>query len=266
MSIPVKILLAALTVLALAAPRCIRLSGDLPQVGDADPVAVVLGDVRMLVARKMIWKADEYFHGGVTEINCTNDHNLQERHDRDNGEDEEPSQNGNGAAPLFAPWNFITSSVRLPPVERHLEGETTRELLPWLWAACRVDSGNVNAYANAAYVVESMYQAPEKALEVLDLGIAANPASGELEFQKGQLLLKLDRESEAVSSFAAAYNKSRKDKAEDHDLTAVRALGYLGMIAARNGDTEKLNDCREKAEAIAPTHSITLQLKQLCGE
>ena len=263
----------------------------MPQKNDADPIAILFGDVRMLIGRQMVGKADEYFHGGVTDLDCSLDHSHHEsdehmeneagdeaeghhhhHHDAGGGEDEDSDGNQEGAA-VRAPWAFVTRTIRLPSVERHLEGESSREILPWLWAACRVDSGNISAYANAAYVLESLYGDAEKALAVLDEGLRANPKSSELEFQKGMLLLhRLKAPERAEAAFRAALAKVSADRAlknrDDTDATlmTIRILAFLGKLAADRGAHDEVERCYQMAADIAPNHSGTLRLRRLASE
>lgn len=286
---------AVLAAVRLCRTRCDTI--EMPRAGGSDAVAVLFGDVRMLIGRRMIGKADEYFHGGVTELNCSLEHHHHDHgHAHDDGDDLDHGHNGEDGEdgqdlkdhahddheegegehhevrPVRSPWAFVTHAIRLPSIERHLEGQSTREMLPWLWAACRVDSGNVNAYANAAYVLESLYGDRAKALAVLDDGIAANPASSELEFQKGLLLLKGKTPGKAEAAFAAALAKVPRDRhlenREDTDATmlALRTLAMLGRLAADRGDGAALRKWYEKARAIAPGHPATKSLGQLVAE
>lgn len=174
---------------------------------------------------------------------------------------------------MRAPWRFVTRAIRLPSIERHLEGESTREILPWLWAALRVDSGNVSAYANAAYVLDSLYGDKDKAIAVLEEGLMTNPGSSELEFQKGELLLRrFKAPDKAETAFRAALAKAPSDKRlknrEDIDapLLELRALSYLGKLASDRGDGRELRRCYDMARAIDPAHSATESLRRLVTE
>ncbi len=272
---------AATCVAAACAAVCRFLvpTETMPQKSDSDPLAILFGDVRMLIGRRMIGKADEYFHGGVTDIDCTLEHNHHD-HDHEHGGDHEhhghhehhklEEEAHDEAAPVCAPWRFVTRAIRLPSIERHLEGESTREILPWLWAALRVDAGNVSAYANAAYVLDSLYGDKDKALAVLAEGLTTNPGSSELEFQKGELLLRgFKAPDKAESAFRAVLAKAPHDKhlknREDIDvpLLELRALSYLGKLASDRGDDGELRRCYDMARAIDPNHSVTESLRRL---
>ena len=268
---------AACGVAALvAACRFIVPAEIMPQKSDSDPLAILFGDVRMLIGRRMIGKADEYFHGGVTDLDCSLEHSHhdheQDHHDHDDHDHPtiRPSDHSDDHEAVRAPWRFVTRAIRLPSIERHLEGESSREILPWLWAALRVDSGNVNAYANAAYVLDSLYGDKEKSLAVLDEGLTTNPESAELEFQKGELLLRgFKATDKAKAAFRAALEKAPHDKhlknRDDIDapLLELRALLYLGRLASDRGDSGDLRRCYDMARAINPNHSATESLRRL---
>lgn len=277
----------ACAVVAVAAVcRFLVPTETLPQKSDSDPLAILFGDVRVLIGRKMIGKADEYFHGGVTDIDCSlehdhhdhahdhhdhHDHTDHHDHDFQDIQDLQDIQDGHEA--VRAPWRFVTRAIRLPSIERHLEGESTREILPWLWAALRVDSGNVSAYANAAYVLDSLYGDKDKALAVLEEGRKTNPDSSELEFQKGELLLRgFKAPDKAEAAFRAALAKAPRDRhlknRDDIDapLMSLRALAYLGRFASNRGDDAELRRCYEMARAINPGHSATKSLTKLINQ
>ena len=261
----------------------------LPQKSDSDPLAILFGDVRMLIGRRMIGKADEYFHGGVTDLDCSLEHDhhahahLDDLHDDQDHQDHHDDQDHQDLQDFHddkddheavrAPWRFVTRAIRLPSIERHLEGESSREILPWLWAALRVDSGNVSAYANAAYVLDALYGDKDKALAVIEEGRKTNPDSSELEFQKGELLLRgLKAPDKAEAAFRAALAKAPRDRhlknRDDIDapLMSLRALAYLGRFASDRGDDKELRRCYEMARAIAPGHSATASLSKLINQ
>ncbi len=284
---------AAACVAAAVAAVCRFLvpAETLPQKSDSDPLAILFGDVRMLIGRRMIGKADEYFHGGVTDIDCSLKHSHhnhvhdhhgdhQDHHDHQDEHDEHDHQDlqdfhddEDNHEAVRAPWRFVTRAIRLPSIERHLEGESSREILPWLWAALRVDSGNVSAYANAAYVLDALYGDKNKALAVLEEGRKTNPDSSELEFQKGELLLRGFKDPDkAGAAFRAALTKAPDDRhlknRDDIDapLLEIRALSYLGRFASDRGDNEELRRCYEMARAINADHTATESLRKLINQ
>ena len=285
---------AALAVVALPLSRSWSgLDAAPPQLAANDPLALLLGDVRMLLGRRLVAKADEYFHGGVTDIACSHHHHHHqdgigadegddpdeeghggEKH-RESEDHEAEDHDGEAAAqrPVRAPWAFVTSAIRLPAVERHLEGEATREILPWLWAASRVDSANAATFANAAYVLDALYGDYDKALAALDEGIRANPKRAELEFQKGLLLLRRFHDAAAAeAAFTRALAKARDDAALDNrddidrPMLTASILLQLGRLARDRGDLATLRRRYDEARAVSPDHHATQVLRRLLEE
>ena len=271
---PGKLTIPAAACIAAALAAFCRLlppAGAMPQISDSDPLAILFGDVRMLIGRGMLGKADEYLHGGVTDIDCSIEHSHHD-HRAEHGKHGEEEEAHDGIQ-VRAPWAFVTHAVRLPSIERHLEGESTREILPWLWTALRVDPGNVNAYADAAYVLDSLYGDKDKALAVLEEGIKANPDSSELEFQMGTLLMSgFKAPDRAEAAFRAALEKAPRDnnlkmrEEVDAPLLSLRALAYLGRIAHDRGDGAGLRRCYDLARGINPGHSVTISLGKLIDQ
>lgn len=267
-------LLPAVTAAAALAALIPQLAGteNMPQQNSGDPLAVLLGDVRTLVSNEMITKADQYYHGGVTEVeHCSHgDGHFHGDHDSDDEDEHEchdhhdHDEKNESDSALYDPWAAFKHAIRLPNEDRHLVDEKSRELFPWFWASIRLNPKNTRAYLNAAYVMETSYEMPEKALDILNAGLDAIPEDAELEFAKGLLLLnKQKRTADAVDSFRKAIT-DLKDKTDDDSLVLkLRSLEFLGKIAFDNGDSSTLQNCVEKAEVINPDHSCTKYLKSL---
>lgn len=252
-------------------------SDNLPQQNSGDPLALLLGDVRMLVSNEMIGKADQYFHGGVTEVDhCSHGDGhyhsgygpgIEHEHEHDDIEedncdhDHESRQN---VSEPYDPWAAIKRTIRLPNKDRHLDDDKYRELLPWFWAAIKLNPQNYRAYLNAAYILETTHNMPEKALEVLDAGLCTIPDCAEIEFAKGLLLFNnLKNKEEAEKSFRKAIEDLDGKTDEDSLILKVRVYEFIGKIAHDRGDTDTLRNCFEKANATLPNHSCTKYLQSL---
>lgn len=269
-------LLPAFTAAAVLASLIPELTGpgNMPQQNSGDPLALIFGDVRMLISNKMIAKADQYYHGGVTEVeHCSHDDNhfhggaghAEADNGESNGHDDSANDGGkDDHADPYDPWASLKRAIRLPDIDRHLTDEKSRELLPWFWAAIKLDPENVNAYLDAAYVLQTTHSMPEKALEILDAGLNAMPESADIEFAKGLLLLReFKRTDDAARAVRNAIADLDGKTDEDSLLLMVRSCEILGKIASDCGDTATLRDCFEKANAAMPDHSCTRLLKSL---
>lgn len=246
----------------IAAWLPIGYKGALPQLASGDPLAVLFGDIRVILGRKFIEKADEYFHGGIKHIHCLDE-------EAGHAEDDTTHDGHRHAAPAADhaavpdPWHAISSQVHPPQVDRHLAGQTTKELLPWLWAAAKISQDSVRAYLDAAYVLFALYEQPDKALQALEEGIERNPRSPDLEFMKGNVLThELDRPGEGEKAFRRALEKSRELDTDDARLLRIRALGYLGVFASKREDAISLRAFWEEARLLNPDHQVTRDLEK----
>lgn len=241
---------------------------NMPQVRGDDVLAQVLGETRLAVSQMLLEKADEYFHGGVRQVDC--EHGLtagagaQDGHDHDHDHDQD--EVGHDAHGRFDPWRMINRRVHVQ-AHRHMQGAEAAELLPWLWAASRMSDENLQAFESSVYVLNSMLGNPGAALELLEQGVAKNPGSAELEFSLGELHLRAFKDGvKAEKAFRAALEKNARVRdAEDEDarLLRLRTLFYLGYLSKLKGDMEGVRHCLREAEALSPQHVCTRDLRKL---
>lgn len=148
-----------------------------------------------------------------------------------------------------------------------MQGAEAKELLPWLWAANRVSVDNLQAFQSSVYVLTSMLGNPQAALELLEQGIARNPGSAELEFEMGEMRLRVFKDAgKAEAAYRAALEKNpraRVEKDENARLLRLRTLFYLGYLSKLKGDTETLRRCLREAEEWSPQHVCTRDLRKL---
>jgi len=263
--------------LGQAIPFC--LEGRLPQVPGEDVVALVLGDARLEISRTLEDKAEEYFHGGVRHLNCTMESDADERghegHDADaHGDAEGHDDHDHHDAPAakgvtgFDPWSWVDQHVHVQE-HRHLKGDQTVEVLPWLWAASRMSPRNTQAYESGAYVLAYILKKPDEGVRLLEEGVRNNPASPELDFSLGEVLLnKLHDAAHAEPWFVSTRAKClpvQRDAAKAEELMQLRlrAVFYLGYIAKQRGDADRVRVCLEEAESLEPQHEVVRDLRAL---
>jgi tetratricopeptide (TPR) repeat protein len=235
-----------------------RVFGDrLPQTAGTSLLDQVLGEARMMVSDAMILKADEYFHGGVRVADCTHaDAHAASSLDLPGSapahahEDEDDAQPG---APPRDPWSWVNTRIHVAE-HRHMDGDQARELIPWYWAAVRLEPKNVQAYLLCASVMSQDLLRPAEALRILEEGIRNNPADAELEIDAGCIHLnRLRNPSAAQACFDRAYAKWAQDRDAhghaDGDLK-MRILFYLCHLARQRNDTAALNRYFAEAQAL----------------
>ena len=239
-------------------------SDRLPQVAGEDVLALVLGDARLVFSNAMINKADEYFHGGVRDVVCEYGlKNGTEEHDHNHDEQAKGTDRVSGGADL---WSRLNGRVHVQE-DRHTEGDESRELLPWLWAACRSAPQNIQAYETSAYVLGGMMKRTDEAARLLEEGIRKNPANASLEFSLGKLFWhQLHDAARAEHAFFAAREKCRPAAGPEGDedrFLKGHILFYLGFLAKRRGDLEHARTYLAEAEALDPNHVGVRDLRKL---
>lgn len=262
-------------VLAIAAGQMIPsfFSGRLPQSGDGGVLSLVLGDARIAFSDVMLRKADEYFHGGVHVVHCEHGltsklHGQHDAHDEDveASEDHHPDEAVTPPSLTADPWAWLDSQVHVQ-THRHTQGDETRELMPWLWVACRASPQNIEAYETTAYVLDRMLKRTGEAALLLEEGIRKNPADASLELSLGKLYLhRLHDEPKAQRALEAAYAKSRLGPghdSEDDRFLRGNILFYLGYLANQRGDIARARAYLAEAEALDPNHIGTRNLRKL---
>jgi len=264
-----------------AIPVCFE--GRLPQTPGEDVLSLILGDARLELSRALGEKAEEYFHGGVRNVNCTIHSDAgghgHEGHDAEargitEGEPHATHQHGeerghiSGHAPAGGLWQWINASVH-EQAHRHLEGMQMVEVLPWFWAACRLSAKNSQAYESSAYVLAYELGKPEEAARLLEDGIRKDPAKPELDFFLGEICFsKLRDMMHAETCFVSAREKClvvQRDAARAEELLRLRlrAVFYLGYLAKQRGDIDRVRLCLAEAESLAPRHNIVRDLRVL---
>jgi len=219
------LVLIGIWVCAVTAGMLLAGSPTLRSHGGQDLMALVFGESRGVLSKKLVEKADLYYHGGVGwqgECPGLHDpapaadglallHSTQEPH-ADGHEHEDEHEDGHahaGHAPASFDWWTIINEHRHPHGHLHLHGERyEKEVLPWVWMAAKSDPGNTLAYNVGGYWLAKRLNRPEKALELLRDGIAHNPDDFELELTRGSVLRDMPgRDAEAREALEAARRK-----------------------------------------------------------
>lgn len=279
-----------LALAGLLAVLRVQPSARLPQgqVGE-DVLSVLLGDAKKDISASMVRTADSYFHGGV-DIDCHLDdhdhdehacgegaacpHHGHDHHDHDHPEDD--AERVVTSNLHFDPWRWINGHVRAPEIDRHLEGEKAKEMLPWFWMAVRSNPHNIEAWTTAWYAAARIMKDSQLALKVAHEACRANPDNLEVLCILGRTyrIEGLRDDVQAIAAFSKAREKGLLASSgnpselseEDKDLF-LQALDYLSVYAVEKknrGDLERLlNDARRTTTEHPVVGNIARRLKQL---
>ncbi len=264
-------LLVASVSLAVALGQMIpaRFGNGLPQVPGENVLALVLGDARQVLSGALMEKAEEYFHGGLRNVECGRGLGGAEEAHEHGAHSHEGSAPPQRAARPFDVWDWVNRQVH-EQVDRHLAHDQAIELLPWIWAACRASPQNLEAFQVGAYVLSSMLGKPEEGVRLLEESIKKNPACAELDFSLGELLFNsLHDAKRAEPWFLSARAKCRPadDPAgKEARVLKVRALFYLGYLAKQRGEMDRVRAYAKEAEELYPEHVSTRDLRKMLKE
>jgi len=158
----------------------------------------IFGGTTQLLSGYMTVKAGEYLHGGLP-------HPAME-------ELKDFSQNHHHECKHLPAYQVSKLNIlvwlknQLRIVKHiHLEGDKVKEMLPWYYYAAKLDPHNVQAYLNGGYWLYSAVEETDEGEKFLNEGIANNPESFQLHFQRGVLYLsKKKNYKKALSDFKKA--------------------------------------------------------------
>ena len=276
-------LVAACACLAAVEKRAA--SGGLRRNSGESVLDVLFGEGRRTVSLTLFDRADLYFHGGVSEAaqTCadsaisTRGGAVSSRREADltghalgageHAEAAEPAASGNARFP--DPWQWLNDRLH-PRSHRHVGGNESKEIVPWLWASVRLDPHNLLAWQVTAYWLARQVGKPEEGIRLIQEAIRLNPDSAELEFCRGELLAVLKRQDESAAAFRLALGKWKPEVAgedpEDLKFLKTRILVYLGDYAERAGRTQEALGCFQDALRVTPGQvHATERVKALAG-
>ncbi|MFA5203741.1 MAG: hypothetical protein WC708_04980 [Lentisphaeria bacterium] len=248
-------LAAACGLAALAAGQWVAGRPAVAGLPRTDVLSLLLGGAREAASLSLFDRADLYFHGGIKDVDC---HGIVAKvakaapsadgtaaagevdHDHDSAAAPAAAQRWVAAWLAHDPWGRLNAAVH-PAGHRHLTGERQeKEVIPWVWAAAKLDPHNVLAYVTGGYWLARRVGQPEEGLRFLEEGIRNNPESCELEFTRGELLLNsLHRPAAAYSAFTAALRKwqpgGTPEEQDDNRFLKGRLLLYLAELEEKRG-------------------------------
>ena len=230
-----------------------------------DPLTLLLGSAKEAIGDTFFLKASSYFHGGV-------DVDLIKReevfgHEEREGEGLDPDE----FKKSYTDWVYkINSRIKITE-HRHLQGEETKEILPFLSAAVKLDPYNVTAILTTAFWLESYFKKADAAIEVLTQGLKDNPDSWELRYHLGlnyfknkknyaesagyfeEALAKMDTENssafdrrDAVYYLAESYlNEGLKNKALEEYKKALTYFGETENLSVAAAIRDKIRGLSE---------------------
>lgn len=222
---------------------------------------VLFGDARQQLSTMLYNKVEEYYHGGVKCEACSHNHDSEDTADTHDHQHDHHHHHDL--------WSYLNRQIHVQE-HRHLKHNEMVELLPWLWAACRTSSDNLQAFTSGAYILNRMLNRSDQAVELLQQGISQNPNSPELELALAELYLNhLNNKTSAVDHLHAAYSKLpplTSDTSDPDRRLRLEVLFYLAHLAHSQHNYQQLHDYTREAEKTLPNHVSTQTMQQWLKE
>jgi tetratricopeptide (TPR) repeat protein len=245
-----------------------RLKAQFPQGTDSnDPMAVLLGDSRVMFANSFFVKADAYFHSGYYPTIYDNNAPFKTPHIGEDSETMESKNSGDEANFLGTPHDWIERFNRnfFPSVHTHLDegganGEESatqvKEIMPWLQISQELDPHRVDTYLVTAYWLRNRMHKVNEAEQFLRDGLRANPGNAAILFELGQLYFESRHDpAQARNLYLAALDswaKENSGKPEQDKFLFSHITGALAKLEEQQGDIPQAIGYLQLLEKVSP--------------
>jgi tetratricopeptide (TPR) repeat protein len=242
----------------------------------AGPLLALLGDSRTLFANQFFTMADVYFHSGYyptifdARKKPDSGHLDVAEHEEGNSTQSGRKEVQDDDAFMGKPKDWIEKFGRnfFPTVHTHLQGDTAREMLPWLKLSAEMDPKRIDTYVTASYWLRTRLNKSEEAEQFLREGLRANPDSHEILLELGRIYA-YDRKNPRVARNIwerALEEWQHQDQAKEAPDPHVHEeiLGELVRDDQRTGDNKQLlSDLQELEKFSLSKESLDKQIEDV---
>jgi tetratricopeptide (TPR) repeat protein len=201
---------------------------------DMPSVIRMLGESRNIASNLAFLQADLYYHRGIARPDKDHGECLHAHAARGgvvHPEGYEGVQTNEREAVLKDPLLWISEELEIDE-HSHLGTDDLKEIVPWLYYACKIDPGNVSAYTLASYYLSERFGKTEEALDLLKKGLKYNPGSWQVYAEIGFILYEKRRDYVAASGFLersfVLMKNAPHDKFDERKVLTPLAYSYLG--------------------------------------
>jgi tetratricopeptide (TPR) repeat protein len=228
------------------------------------PLLALVGDSRRLFANQFFVMADVYFHSGYYPTIFDARKKEGPSHlDVTEQEGGDTAKSGRRVLEddekfMGTPRDWIERFGRnfFPTVHTHLQGDTTREILPWLKLSAEMDPHRIDTYVTTSYWLRTRLDKPDEAEQFLREGLRANPDSPEILLELGRVNYynkKNPRVARNIWELALARWRRQNAAGENPDpRVQEEILGELVRDDQQSGDLKQLLADLEELEKATP--------------
>ncbi len=262
--VPVLLLTLAFGLAAWLGPH---LEAQFPQREDLDdPLAVLLGDTRVLFANSFFVKADAYFHSGYYPTIYDNNAPFKTPHIGEDSSTMESKNSGDETTIFSYPHNWVERFELnfFPSYHTHLdqggvdgEGATeVKEIMPWLKLSAELDAHRVETYLVTAYWLRNRMHKVNEAEQALRDGLRANPGNAALLYELGQLYRESrNQPTQARQLYLAAldsWGREYSGNPEPDKFLLGHILGALAKLEEHEGNNAKAVEYFKALKTVSP--------------
>ena len=234
----------------------------------SDNLNAIFGSTRKAISSYFYDKADLYFHRGIAEGVEAHKHNEKAiaMHD-DHDEDMEIAHKASPFEPKNPIANFYTKmdAATVPSGHFHRTGKESKEILPWIYLAIKIDPTNDELYRTIAYWLQKSFGRTDLSTEMYNLAQQNLPYNPAIKLEQGMMLLNENNQKEAMQKFQAAMRFMELQPSDNQDsYLKANILIEIAAIYEKQGEKAKALAVYEQIHELFPERQSTIdKLKQL---
>lgn len=207
-----------------------------------------LKGIKSVVGDYFWLKADDYYHGGVSEI-ARKCRGLQEHreHIADIGLKVENAK----GKPHHLDFIHRINSAIMVNEHIHLTGEEAKEMLPWFRLTTLLSPHNVEAYVDGAFWLGRKFTKPKEAVEFLEEGMRNNPDDYRI-YREFGFLYCYEGDYKGAIEFLNKSIPLWKTPDDPNDNERASIYDFLGYLYEKTGDYPEAIDNYKKFLEIFP--------------
>ncbi len=243
----------------------------------SDSLNAVFGSTRTALSSYFYDKADLYFHRGITEgveahkghekaISAHQDLDHDHHHDchvhhHDHHEHIDMAHKSSGFESKNPVVNFYKklSAATIPSGHFHRSGKESKEILPWIYLAIKIDPSNDELYRTIAYWLDKGLGRSDLSAHILDIAQQNIPYNSSIKLEQGVICLKENNQEAALQKFQAAlrFMDMQSEKEQEPYLKANILLEIAG-IYEKQGEIPKALEKYEQIHQLFPERPSTI--------
>ena len=185
----------------------------------------LLGETKSMFSYLSILQADLYYHGGVGHFYSEHKGEMGLGHEE--GACQEEHHHAQTDMERYSGHNILMKIDDAIRVNRHvhLEGDQTKEVVPWLYYSLKMDPNNVMAYTLSSYWLAYRMKRFDEGMSCLQEGLINNPHSWEIKVEIGRLYLEhYKKYSSAKTILGQAISDMNASKLDNFQQRYVYSL------------------------------------------